>query len=176
MTAADPSMAAAQARPWYVCFTKPRQERTAQARLLEQGYEVYLPLLPVWKQRSAGAWERADEIMFPRYAFVRPGDERQALGPVRSTPGVTSLVRFGNVMGCLAPQRLDALRELVRLREQAAPGQPLQPGAAVVFSSGPLKGLGGLVSSVAAERVTVMMSLLGREKAVSVPVHQLSPA
>ncbi len=163
------------AGPWYVCLTKPRQERQAQVHLQEQGYEVYLPLLCSWQQR-AGQWQRSDSIMFPRYAFVRPGSSEQSIAPVRSTPGVSSLVRFGPVLGCLAPERLDALRSLVDARAQALPTQPIAAGAQVVFSSGPLKGLSGLVSSVAAERVMVMMSLLGREKLVAVPANQLSLA
>jgi transcriptional antiterminator RfaH len=162
-------------QPWFVCLTKPRQERVAQLHLEEQGYEVYLPLLSSWQQR-AGAWQRADSIMFPRYAFVRPGCSEQSIAPVRSTPGVSSLVRFGHVLGCLAAERLDALRTVVDARAQALPNQPFAAGAQVVFSSGPLKGLSGLVSRVAAERVMVMMSLLGREKLVAVPSNQLTLA
>ena len=161
--------------PWYVCLTKPRQERVAQARLAEQGYEVYLPQLRSWQQR-AGQWQQVDSIMFPRYAFLRPGNPGQSVAPARSTPGVTTLVSFGPVLGYLAADRLEALRVLVDARAQATPAQPLQVNAAVIFSSGPLKGMSGLVSAVAAERVMVLMSLLGREKRVSVPVHQLTPA
>lgn len=161
--------------PWYVCVTKPRQEAFAQLKLQEQGYEVYLPLLSSWQHRQ-GRWQRHEQVMFPRYAFVRPGRAGQAIGPVRSTPGVSSLVSFGHVLGCLPPERLAALRALVLERAQAQPGQPLQPGTAVVFASGPLKGMSGLVSSVAAERVMVMMSLLGREQVVSTSAHHLAAA
>ena len=104
------------------------------------------------------------------------GMPSKSIAPVRSTPGVTSLVRFGPVLGCLAPERLDALRVLVDARAQAMPNQPFKAGEQVVFSNGPLKGLSGLVSSVAAERVMVMMSLLGREKVVAVPANQLALA
>jgi transcriptional antiterminator RfaH len=161
--------------PWYVCLTKPRQERVAQVHLEEQGYEVYLPLLTTW-QRRAAQWQRADSIMFPRYAFVRPGHADQSIAPARSTPGVTSLVSFGHILGCITAERLDALRVLVDSRAQAMPDQPFRPGEKVVFSSGPLKGMQGLVSKVASERIMVMMSLLGREKLVAVPVNQLAQA
>lgn len=161
--------------PWYVCVTKPRQEAQAQLKLQEQGYDVYLPMLSSWQHRQ-GRWQRHEQVMFPRYAFVRPGRAGQAISPVRSTPGVTSLVSFGHVLGCLPEDRLEALRALVFERTRAQPDQPLQPGAAVVFASGPLKGMSGLVSSVAAERVMVMMSLLGREQAVAASAHQLIAA
>jgi transcriptional antiterminator RfaH len=160
---------------WYVCLTKPRQERLAQQHLEEQSYEVYLPLLTSWQTRQ-GQWQRTDSIMFPRYAFVRPGLAGQSIAPVRSTPGVSSLVSFGHVLGCMADDRLKNLRILVDARSQALPNQPFHAGEQVLFASGPLKGLHGLVSSVASQRVMVLMSLLGREKIVAVPANQLALA
>jgi len=162
-------------RPWHVCVTKARQETYAVGRLREQRFQVYLPLLEDWV-RSAGVWCKKQSVMFPRYVFVRPSDAGQAIGPARSTPGVTGLVRFGNVLASLSADRVEALRAVVASRSARLPDQPLAPGAQVVFSSGPLVGLEGIVSSIAAERVIVMMSLLGREKLVAVPVNDLAQA
>lgn len=159
-------------QPWYVCMTKPRQERVAEAHLVDQGYEVYVPELITWKQLRAG-WQQKRDVMFPRYAFVRPGRLGQTISPVRSTPGVSTLVRFGHVLGRMAPCKLNALRALVRECGERHPERPFEPGACVVVSSGPLKGLQGLVSAVAAERVTVMLGLLGREQRVALGIDQL---
>jgi len=160
---------------WYVCVTKPRQEQHAAAKLLEQGYEVWLPVLYHWV-RHAGAWRKKQAVMFPRYAFVRPTREQQSIGPVRSTPGVTGLVSFGPVLATLAADWVDALQALVAERAARLPEQPLEPGRPVIFSSGPLKGLNGIVSAVAAERVLVMMSLLGREQTIANQANQLAVA
>jgi len=162
-------------RDWYVCLTKPRQERYAVDKLQEQGYEVWLPLLDQWARRS-GAWRKNQIVMFPRYAFVRPTRAEQGVGAIRSTPGVTTLVRFGPVLACLAADRVEALRAVVAERAASLPEQPLEPGRQVVFSAGPLKGLNGIVSAVAAERVRVMMSLLGCEQTVSVRADDLALA
>jgi transcriptional antiterminator RfaH len=159
-------------QPWFVCVTKPRQEHYAASKLQEQGYEFYLPLLDTWV-RQAGAWHKKQSIMFPRYGFVRPSRPGQAIGPVRSTPGVTSLVCFGHVLAWLSAERMDALRTLVAARSCAMPGQPFEAGQQVVFCAGPLKGASGIVSSVAAERVMVLMSLLGREQTVAVNGNDL---
>lgn len=162
-------------RPWHVCMTKPRQEAFAEAKLREQGYQVYLPLLEFWIRR-AGVWSKTQTVMFPRYAFVRPGDPEQPIGPVRNTPGVSRLVHFGNLLAVLSADRLMALREVVAKHASSIPDQPIAPGERVMFSSGPLAGLNGVVSSIAANRVMVMMSLLGRDKIVSVVVDDLSRA
>jgi transcriptional antiterminator RfaH len=163
------------ALPWYVCFSKPRQEQYAASNLLEQGYEVYLPMLESWA-RQAGNWRKKQTVMFPRYGFVRPGRASQAVGPIASTPGVSGLVRFGTVPATLADERLQALRDLTLARANAIPQQPIDIGQQVLFCNGPLKGAGGLVSSVSAERVTVLMSLLGQSHSVSTPVRDLAPA
>ena len=172
-TAVEPAPDAASAPgPWYLCLTKPRQEIQATQHLEEQGYAVFLPQMSVWT-RKRGGWCRKSTIMFPRYVFVRPSRAGQAIGAVRSTPGVTTLVRFGPVLACLRADRLDALRALVATHSAMLPDQPFQAGSAVIFNAGPLKGAAGIVSGVAAERVQVMMSLLGQDQTVLVSVHDL---
>ena len=166
---------AASPAPWYVCVTKPRQEPFAAIKLQEQGYEFYLPMLVSWVRKS-GTWCKHQTVMFPRYGFVRPARADQAIGPVRSTPGVTGLVQFGPVLACLSDDRVQALRSLVAASAASMPQQPFEPGNQVVFSSGPLAGLVGIVSSLAAQRVLVMMSLLGREQKVAVEAKYLSYA
>jgi len=53
---------------------------------------------------------------------------------------------------------------------------PFQAGDSVEVAAGPLKGMSGIVSAVAEERVTIMLGLLGREKPVAVPVGQVTLA
>ena len=53
---------------------------------------------------------------------------------------------------------------------------PFQSGDSVEIAAGPLKGMSGIVSAVAEERVTIMLSLLGREKAVAVPAGHVTLA
>jgi transcriptional antiterminator RfaH len=160
-------------QPWYVCLTKPRQEQYAASKLQEQGFEVYLPLLTSWA-KLGGDWRKKYAVMFPRYAFVRPGNQGQAIGPARSTPGVNTLVRFGHVLACLREDRLSGLRALVAAQSAQLPEQPFQAGTAVIFAAGPLKGASGIVSGVASERVQVLMTLLGQEQVVRVSARDLA--
>jgi transcription antitermination factor NusG len=51
---------------------------------------------------------------------------------------------------------------------------PFQVDDAVLVTDGPLKGVSGIVSAVARERVVVMLTLLGREKPISIPLNQLA--
>lgn len=167
----------APALPWHVCQTKPRQEALAVRKLEEQGYRVYLPMLSHW-QKKQSAWHRTEQVMFPRYAFVRCGRAGQSTAPIRSTPGVTGLVRFGAEPAVLDDPTLEAIR---RLAEQSARlleehPSPFRPGEQVKVADGPLKGLEGIVSAVAEERVIVLLSLLGREKQIALPAGHLQAA
>ncbi len=162
---------------WYVCLTKPRREAHAVLKLREQGYDTYLPRLTLWA-RHKGAWQKREQIMFPRYLFLcctRPG---QGLAPIRNTPGVTGLVRFGLEPSTIDAVTLDAIRALERQQAQNPDTQasPFQVGAQVALADGPLKGLTGIVSRVARERVIVLLRLLGGEQPVTVAVDQLVAA
>lgn len=162
------------ALPWYVCRTKPRQEHLAMRKLEEQGYEVFMPLLPEWKKKN-GAWQKHQEVMFPRYGFVRCGRTGQGVGPIGNTPGVTGLVRFCTVPATLNDTEIQAIRELADDQQELVRGMlPFRAGDAVVISSGPLKGMNGIVSKAAEERVTVLLRLLGREKPVGLLADQLA--
>lgn len=165
------------AQAWYVCQTKPRQEAKAVARLNEQGYAVYLPMLVHW-ERKKGAWSRTDHVMFPRYCFVRRGRDGQSIAPIRSTPGVLGLVRFGGEVATLSDAAVEAIRELAEQsgRQVADKAAPFEVGGLVVVADGPLKGLSGMVSNVADERVAVLLTLLGRERSIVVPANHLVAA
>lgn len=160
---------------WYVCFTKPRQEALAKRKLEEQGYEVFLPMLSQWERKKEG-WARKQQVMFPRYAFLRCGRPGQSIGPVRSTPGMSGLVTFGMIPATLDESILEAIRALVERQENRSNEElfPFQAGDSVEICDGPLKGMSGIVSAVATERVTVLLSLLGREKPVAIPPDQLA--
>lgn len=157
----------AQGRCWYVVFTKPRQESKAMLNLVNQGYDVWLPMLTIWR-KSAGQWLRKDVPLFPRYLFVRPSRGTQSVAPVRSTVGVMALVRFGNESARLSESLLNELRDAIEAKS-IEPDERISPfviGEEVHVTSGPLAGIAGVVIRPAIERVAVLLSLLGRESEV----------
>ncbi len=150
--------------PWYAVFCKPRQEMVAEANLANQGFGVYLPRLKT-PRRCAGRWIDTVAPLFPRYLFVAADLEAQSLAPVRSTKGVSGLVRFGD-RPAVVPEDLI---EVLRLREDAATGlhdyrRPLfAAGDPVKLLQGPLAGLEGVFDAETGDlRVVVLMEMLGR--------------
>lgn len=99
---------------WYLIQTKPRGEMLALENLSNQGYKCYLPLLKVEK-RIGSKVEVQKLPLFPRYLFIQLELDFFSKGssPIRSTRGVSQLVRFG-----LTPAKVhDELIELMRVRE-----------------------------------------------------------
>lgn len=163
---------------WYLICTKPLAESCAQSNLERQGYEVYLPRLAQSALRR-GRWREAIVALFPGYLFLRLSEGEQALAPVRSTVGVSQVVRFG-ARYAIVPD--DIVREL-RARADPVTGlhrtvsEPFVAGAPVKIAAGPFDGLQGVFCRKAgADRVLVLLSLLGHDSAVRVPAGFVVPA
>ena len=161
------------AEHWYLAYSKPRQEAIAVQQLQNQGYLTYAPLCPV--RRKPGRPKPADasprlEPMFPRYVFLRPGREGQTLTPVRSTRGVCTLVSFGLGPVEVPPEVIANVRVAEQLAHQQNPlGIATVPvGSFVRLADERLQALQGLVTAVSGERITILLNILGREKALTV--------
>ncbi len=174
ITAPELASAHVNNMPWYVVHTKARQEQPACDNLARQGYTVYFPRIKVIK-RVRGQQHAVLEPLFPRYVFLQPLSAAQSLAPVRSTVGVTTIVRFGQEPAQMRGDVLQVIRsfEAQRNTVKDADLSPMQPGERVRVADGPLIGLEGLISSVSKQRVIVLMQLLGQDTEVSVSQHQL---
>ena len=166
---------------WYVVHSKPRQVQVALENLLRQGWHAWLPQIKVatiGKRSARKADKLALEPMFVRYLFIRPAHEEQSIAPVRSTLGVSMLVRFGVQLATIDHQTVCDLAHLELAQRQLDYHQitPLQPGVAVQIVSGPLAGLKGLVSMASSERVVVLLDLLGRQQEIRLRPAQLALA
>lgn len=162
---------------WYLAYTKPRQEETARTHLERQGFEVYLPLYKKFRKTPQGPLS-IFEPMFPRYVFFRPGREGQGISTVRSTQGVTTVVRFGFEPAVIDAALLERIRQLEDDRSQASLQQlsNLKPGQAVRLRHTVLTGMEGLVQTVSAKRVAVLLEILGRTTVVQLEHHQVEPS
>ena len=156
---------------WLLAYTKPRQEVLAEEHLRRQGFEVLCPQLRVQKLRRR-KWTWVEEPLFPRYLFVGATDE-QSWAPVRSTVGVTSLVRFGGVYAAVPRVLIETLLEAAAELPQSQRAV-FQQGQKVRIVAGQFASLEAVFEMVdGADRATVLLNLLGRQSRVRVDLHQL---
>lgn len=169
-----PSHSPIQELNWYVAYTQPKREQVAVSNLQQQCFEAYLPLYKTFKKSPTGS-SPMFESMFPRYVFFRPGQAGQSISGARSTRGVSFVLSFGCNAAVLRPENLRAIQACEAERNQADLSEisPIQPGLQVRLRNGGLRHLEGLVQSVSAKRVTLLIEMLGRQQTVSVEHHQL---
>jgi transcriptional antiterminator RfaH len=162
---------------WHLVFTKASGENTAKLNLERQGYQVYLPRM-CRKVLKRGAWRETISALFPRYLFVQLNAAMQSLAPIRSTLGVTQVVRFGSEYLPVPPAIIADLinREDQRGLHRLSFGSVFKPGAAVRVISGVLGGMEGIFEREDAnDRVTILLSLLGRETCIGLTAADIAP-
>jgi transcriptional antiterminator RfaH len=154
---------------WYVGYTKPRQEGRAAENLLRQGFECRVPVIRAQRRvRRDVVWQ--EEAMFPRYLFLRPAPCGAPLERVRSTLGMSGLVRFSGVPATVPHDVVEHLVLLGTERREAF----FRAGEAVRLVDGPLAGLEAVFECPEGEeRAIVLLEFLQRTQRVTVPVRAL---
>lgn len=160
-------------RWWTAIHTKPRCEKVVLQHCWKHEIPAYLPL-----RRRAKRYQRRNVVtylpMFPGYMFVQLDGERKDL-----------LLRSNRVVHILPvdePAEHQLIQELNDLRELELAAEEVvlivQPeiieGRPVRITSGPMKGVNGVVSRRRDRvRVTVNIELLGQSASAEVDVGDL---
>ena len=159
---------------WFVIQTKPRQEMKACQELQKQGFEVFLPTIEVEKV-IAGNLTKKEEAVFSRYIFIKLNQIDSNWGPLRSTRGVSGLVRFGTTIPSLSSQQLNAIKDWV---DHLPKKDCYLPGQLVQMISGPFKGIHGVFEKLTKttngqERAIILFEILGKMQKISAPLIDL---
>jgi transcriptional antiterminator RfaH len=164
-------------QPWYVVLSKPRQESVAEQNLIRQSYDVYLPWLKKLKVRAKKELVPTYVPLFPRYMFCRARDAEHSIAPVRSSYGVTSILRFGMELATVSPQTLLYIRNLELKADRAGYEAltPFKPGVQVRIRDGALEGYEAVVTMSDTQRVQVLLQILGKEHELSFTPGQVVP-
>ena len=155
---------------WYAVYTKPKREMVAEENLQRQEILTYLPLTRE-KRRRRERWIDCIVPMFSRYLFVNMDVTLQSTASIRSTIGVSNLVRFSGEPATVPK----ALIDLLRSRTDAETGlidigkPQFQPGQKVIVLDGPFKDVGGIFQhSNGDHRAIILLDLLGRSNSVTI--------
>jgi len=162
---------------WYACRTRARAEKRVTQLLSAAGFEVYLPLVER-KRRWADRWKRVGFPLFPGYVFAR--FELARMHPVLATPGVVTIVRAGGRPTPVREEELEAVRILVeganRTGQIPTASDFLEVGQEVVVTSGPFRGMRGVLLEVdRSARVVVRLSAIRQAVSVELPRRQVRP-
>jgi len=161
---------------WYLIYTKPKQESIAKENLERQDYSVYLPMAVVRRKRR-GKSVRIIEAMFPRYLFINLSEQTDDWGPIRSTIGVSSLIRFGIEPAKIPQLLIDAL--IARENPEGIHElhvKDFERGQKVVISEGPFEGYEALFATHESnERVSLLLKIAGQTAKIQLKQDIIEP-
>ena len=164
---------------WYVVYTHPLKEGLAKTELLQQEFDVFLPLYQT-TVRHARKITTVEKPLFPRYMFVRIDIDNHQWRSVNGTRGVVSLMTQNNKPVSVRDTIIDILQA-----EQGDSGvltlkalNHFAPGSKVRFIDGAFEGYDAIVQKMFDDktRVQLLLSFLGRETSVSAPLMDIEAA
>lgn len=164
---------------WCVAHTQAQKEWVAQQHLLDQGYEVYMPRFKK-TVRHARKVEQKLVPLFPRYIFVGMDLESARWRSINGTRGVSYLLMRDDTHPAKVP---DGLINHLRAQETEDGIFPLSSldtftkGETVRILDGPLTDHMAVFDFMDDKsRVHLLLSCMGREITVCLPVHAVEAA
>jgi len=156
---------------WYAVYTRTGMERMALGNLELQGYAAYLPLRAK-ERRHARTVDTIKAPLFPRYLFVALDMATDGWRAINGTYGVSYLVTMGERPSAVPSGIVEAIRNRENdegLVEVAEPC-PYSEGEVVAITRGALADQTAIFKcGDDRQRVTLLLSLLGREMEVRLP-------
>ena len=153
---------------WYLIQCKPRQDSRAEENLARQAFKCYRPTHHV-ERVQRGRRVTLVESLFPGYLFIQLDQLNDNWHPIRSTRGVNQLVTFGKQPIAVANELIENLQQ--RLSNKSPESITFEPGDRVRINSGSFKELEAMfVARDGEERAMILLQLLHREHAFSVPI------
>lgn len=151
---------------WYALHTCANHEKVIARQLELRSLECFLPVyekMSRWKDRQV----KVQLPLFSGYVFVRMalGEKLRAL----QIPGVVRLVGFGGKAAPIDQEEMQALRRGLESGRRAEPWPYLTVGRRVRITSGPLRGLEGVLAKKKTIcRFVLTLHLIQRSMAVEV--------
>jgi transcriptional antiterminator RfaH len=161
---------------WYILYTRHHHERSVHKRLLDKGFQAYLPLAMVWR-KSNSRHRRVATPLFPRYVFVRCFLEVYAHLELISLPGVMRILEDTQERFCIVPEEeIQVLRKLCD-SDVSLERTGYQPqGQSVEVVRGQLQGISGVIRDETNTSLLVPIPTLQTSVAVEIDQTQLWPS
>jgi transcriptional antiterminator RfaH len=163
-------------KQWYVVHTLPRKENVALQNLRSQSFDVFFPRYICLRKHARRA-ETVLSPLFPRYLFVALDVAHERWSSINSTRGVAYLVQQN---GCPVSVPLRVITELKRRSDlnEVVPLSSLEifeKGTKLEVIDGTFVGQAGIYDRMEdTRRVQILLSLLGKEVKVVLPLYSVA--
>lgn len=159
--------------PWFVLYTKPRNEKKVTSLLADKGVEVYCPQREVIKQWSDRK-KKVIEPVFTSYIFVSLDNYKEQAADILETPGAVRFLWWVGKPGIVRDHEIKAIRDFLEAYKNAEITVDIKEGQKVSVAEGVLKGSEGVVTRVKGNKATLYLNMLGMNLVATLPVQSLS--
>lgn len=144
--------------PWFVLYTKSRNEKLVAEKLRQQGIDVYCPLIKT-QRRWSDRMKTVEEPLFRSYCFVNlPEAERNR---VFAVPGIVRYLYWLNKPAIVRDHEIEIIRRLLNdFDHDCLHVGPVKPGDRLTITSGSFADFSGEIISQQGKVVSIMLDSL----------------
>lgn len=158
---------------WYAVYTMPRTEKKVEQRLIDKGFEVYLPLVStirMWSDRK----KKVKMPLIPGYIFIQ--SEEKTLFESLSVQGALGIIRHLGKPAKIRDYEIENLKLLQKEPNQfqAIHHMDIKQDQLVKITYGPLQGMiGKCIRTQGKFQVVISIQSIGHSFQVSVSSSHL---
>lgn len=144
--------------PWYVIYTKPRNEKKVADRLKHIGVDVYCPMITMVKQWS----DRKKKVEMPllnSYVFVNLNEKDREL--VFQVSGVVRYLFWLGKPAIVREEEIEALQDGLKETIQSFEVSAIKIGDMLPIPTGPFQGKEGIIKQINKNSLQLILKELG---------------
>ncbi len=144
--------------PWYVIYTKPRNEKKVAERLLQTGITAYCPMITMMKQWS----DRKKKVQVPllnSYVFVYL--EEKDREKIFEVSGVVRYLFWLGKPAVVRDEEISALKEGLKETMTSFEVKGIKVGDLLPIPSGPFQGKEGIIKQISKNSLQLILTELG---------------
>ncbi len=161
---------------WWLVKTKTRQDEKAELNLNKQDYITYRPEAKRLRKFRGKMKERI-ESLFPGYIFIQLDLTNDDWAPIRSTYGVSHIIRFGNKPAMVPDKLIDEIKQKQDpLAKKLIDLDRYKKGDKVIIDQeGAFKGMEGIFQNYDGEqRALILLSILQSQSVLALSEGEIS--
>lgn len=159
--------------PWYVLYTKSRNEKKTAVLLANKGIEVYCPVheeIKQWSDRK----KKVLEPLFKSYIFVKLNNYEHESVHVLTTPGAVRFLWWQGKPGVVRDEEIIAMYDFLNDYRGSTILVNIEMGQLVKITEGPLKEQDGKIISMRGNRAILHLRSLGGNIIATLPIPSLA--
>lgn len=158
--------------PWYVLYTKPRNEKKTAKLLEAKDVEVYCPLQEIVKQWSDRK-KKISEPVFRSYIFVKLEAYEQEQTAVLETPGAVRFLWWQKKPGIVRDEEITEIRNFLERYKGVSLTVNFAEGDTVTVADGPFREQTGNIVRIKRKTAVLELKSLGWNIVAELPLQAI---